>query len=63
LDSWLIDADREVDGLRVIADLHGGDLDDPTAIAEYDEIKEKVREDVGLPRYHHFHFYIPWPQA
>lgn len=42
---WLIDADREVDGLRVIADLHGGELDDPTAIAEYDEIREKVRED------------------
>lgn len=42
---WLIDAEREVDGLRVIADLHGGDLDDPTAIAEYDEIREKVRED------------------
>jgi hypothetical protein len=56
LDSWLIDADRDVDGLRVIADLHGGDLDDPTAIAEYDEIREKVRENVGLPRHHHFHF-------
>ncbi|KAF8167791.1 hypothetical protein B0H34DRAFT_683053 [Crassisporium funariophilum] len=41
---WLIDNDREKEGLRVIADLHGGDLRDPIAVAEYEEIKGKVRE-------------------
>ncbi|TFK36820.1 general substrate transporter [Crucibulum laeve] len=42
---WLIDSGNEAAGLRVIADLHGGDLNDPLAIAEYDEIREKVREE------------------
>ncbi|KAF9474091.1 general substrate transporter [Pholiota conissans] len=42
---WLIDVGREVEGMRVIADLHGGDSDDPIALAEYEEIKDKVRED------------------
>ena len=32
--------------MRVIADLHGGDDSDPIAVAEYQEIKDKVREDV-----------------
>lgn len=35
-----------MDGLQVIADLHGGDTDDPIAKAVYQEIKDKVREDV-----------------
>lgn len=35
--------------MRVIADLHGGDYDNPVAIAEYEEIKDKVREDVRFP--------------
>ncbi|KAF9066453.1 hypothetical protein BDP27DRAFT_1330538 [Rhodocollybia butyracea] len=39
---WLIDNDKDDEGLRVIADLHGGDLDDPIARAEYREIKDKV---------------------
>ncbi|KJA25760.1 hypothetical protein HYPSUDRAFT_37230 [Hypholoma sublateritium FD-334 SS-4] len=42
---WLIDVGNETEGLRVIADLHGGDYDNPIAIAEYEEIKDKVRED------------------
>ncbi|KAF9015490.1 general substrate transporter [Cyathus striatus] len=42
---WLIDTDKEEEGLRVIADLHGGDLSDPVALAEYAEIKDKVREE------------------
>ncbi|KAF9569873.1 general substrate transporter [Agrocybe pediades] len=42
---WLIDSGKEAEGLRVIADLHGGDLHDPVAISEYEEIKDKVRED------------------
>ncbi|KAJ3771280.1 hypothetical protein EV361DRAFT_887287 [Lentinula raphanica] len=39
---WLIDTDKDDEGLRVIADLHGGDLDNPVARAEYREIKDKV---------------------
>ncbi|KAF5356121.1 hypothetical protein D9756_004059 [Leucocoprinus leucothites] len=42
---WLIDTDKEAEGLRVIADLHGGDPDHPVALAEFQEIKEKVREE------------------
>ncbi|KIK69831.1 hypothetical protein GYMLUDRAFT_67119 [Collybiopsis luxurians FD-317 M1] len=34
--------DKDDEGLRVIADLHGGDLDNPVAKAEYREIKDKV---------------------
>ena len=45
---WLIDNDKEMDGLQVIADLHGGDSDDPIAIAVYQEIKDKVREVVCI---------------
>ena len=37
-----------MDGLQVIADLHGGDPDDPTAMAVYQEIQDKVREDVCM---------------
>jgi hypothetical protein len=33
--------------MRVIADLHGGDLDDPVAKAEFNEIKEKVLLEVS----------------
>jgi hypothetical protein len=32
--------------MRVIADLHGGDLDNEKAILEFEEIKEKVTQDV-----------------
>ncbi|THU85990.1 general substrate transporter [Dendrothele bispora CBS 962.96] len=39
---WLIDTDKDDEGLRILADLHGGDLDDPIAKAEYREIKDKV---------------------
>jgi len=42
---WLIDTDRNIEGMQVIADLHGGDPDDPTAVAEYQEIKDKVLEE------------------
>ncbi|KAF8973693.1 general substrate transporter [Flammula alnicola] len=42
---WLIDNGKETDGMQVIADLHGGEPDDPVALAEYEEIKDKVRED------------------
>ncbi|GLB38765.1 putative major facilitator superfamily, sugar transporter (TC 2.A.1.1) family protein [Lyophyllum shimeji] len=39
---WLIDTDKDDEGLRVLADLHGGDIDNPVANAEFREIKEKV---------------------
>lgn len=32
--------------MRVIADLHGGDLNDPIAVAEFQEIRDKVHEEV-----------------
>ncbi|KIM47902.1 hypothetical protein M413DRAFT_62685 [Hebeloma cylindrosporum] len=42
---WLIDVGEEAEGMQVIADLHGGNPHDPVAVAEYEEIKDKVRED------------------
>ncbi|KAI0274743.1 general substrate transporter [Gloeopeniophorella convolvens] len=39
---WLIDVDRDEEGMRVIADLHGGDPEDLVAKAEFREIKERV---------------------
>ncbi|KAJ7600760.1 hypothetical protein C8J56DRAFT_847374 [Mycena floridula] len=39
---WLIDTDKDDEGLRVLADLHGGDLDNPIAREEFREIKNKV---------------------
>lgn len=46
---WLIDKDKEKEGLRVIADLHSGDLNDPLALVEYQEIKDKVLQEVRVP--------------
>ena len=45
--SWLIDNDRDADGMQVIADLHGGDLGDPSAKAVFREIKDRVNFDVS----------------
>lgn len=42
---WLIDTDKDVEGMRVIADLHGGNLDNPVAVAEFQDIKGKVHEE------------------
>jgi len=42
---WLIDVGKEAEGMQVIADLHGGNRLDPVAVAEYEEINDKVRED------------------
>jgi hypothetical protein len=33
--------------MRVIADLHGGDMDNPVAKAEFQEIKDKVLLEVS----------------
>lgn len=45
--SWLLDHDRDIDGMRVIADLHGGDLENASAKAEFQEIKDRVDFDVS----------------
>ncbi|KAI0053369.1 general substrate transporter [Auriscalpium vulgare] len=39
---WLIDVDRDEEGMLVIADLHGGDPEDLVAKAEFQEIKDRV---------------------
>ena len=40
---WLLDNDRDEEGMRVLADLHGGgDPREPRARLEYREIKENV---------------------
>ena len=45
--SWLIDNDRDADGMQVIADLYGGDLGDASAKAVFREIKDRVNFDVS----------------
>jgi hypothetical protein len=45
---WLIDTDHDMEGMRVIADLHGGDPENEIAKAEFREIKEKVIAEVCL---------------
>lgn len=45
---WLIDVGRDAEGLRVIADLHGGDPDNPEAVAEFKEIRDTTAAFVGL---------------
>jgi hypothetical protein len=44
---WLIDTDKDAEGMRVIADLHGGDPEDMLAKAEFQEIKDKVTFEVS----------------
>lgn len=44
--SWLIDVDRDNEGMRVIVDLHGGDPEDLVAKAEFHEIKQRVISEV-----------------
>ena len=45
---FLVDTDQEVEGLAVIADFQGRDLDDELVIAEYKEIRDAVLADVSL---------------
>ncbi len=47
---WLIDTDKDDEGLRILADLHGGDLNNVVARAEYQEIKDKVIMEVRTSR-------------
>ncbi|KAF7320085.1 MFS domain-containing protein [Mycena kentingensis (nom. inval.)] len=42
---WLIDIDKDDEGMAVIADLHGGDPENIVAIAEFEGIKDKVQEE------------------
>ncbi|KAL6310034.1 general substrate transporter [Sparassis latifolia] len=39
---WLIDTDKDVEGMQVIVDLHGGDPHDVVANEEFREIKDSV---------------------
>jgi len=39
---WLIDVDRDEEGMQVLVDLHGGDPDDIIANEEFQEIKDRV---------------------
>jgi len=39
---WLIDTDKDAEGMRVIADLHGGDPESLLAKTEFQEIRDKV---------------------
>ncbi|KAJ7075823.1 general substrate transporter [Mycena belliarum] len=39
---WLIDTDKDDEGMRVLIDLRGGDPHDRVALAEFQEIKDKV---------------------
>ncbi|KAJ6622568.1 general substrate transporter [Mycena sp. CBHHK59/15] len=39
---WLIDTDKDEQGMKVLVDLHGGDPRDAGAKAEFQEIKDKV---------------------
>lgn len=44
---WLVDTDKDDEGFRVIADLHGGDMNNPVAKSEFREIKDKVLSEVS----------------
>ena len=44
--SWLIDNGKDQEGLEVLADLHGGDLNNSVAQAEFKEIRGKVISEV-----------------
>lgn len=46
---YLIDTDQEVEGLGVIADFQGKELDDEKVVEEYKEIRDAVLLDVSLP--------------
>jgi hypothetical protein len=45
---FLIDTDQDDEGLRVIADFHDGNMDDPITRSEFTEIKEAILADVSL---------------
>lgn len=45
---WLIDTDKDDEGLRVLIDLHGGDPNNEIANAEFQEIKDRVMFEVCL---------------
>ena len=44
---FLVDTDREVEGLRVIADFQGKPLDHEDVLLEYKEIRDAVLLDVS----------------
>lgn len=50
---WLLDTDRDTEGMRVLVDLHGGDPDDVIAKAEFAEIKERIVFEVSCACFVH----------
>ena len=44
---WLIDTGRDEEGMVVLADLHGGNLDDPKAMEEFREIRHAVEQEAS----------------
>ncbi|KAJ7596906.1 general substrate transporter [Mycena floridula] len=42
---WLIDTDRDEEGMRILVDLHGGNPENLVAISEFQEIKNRVLEE------------------
>ena len=44
---WLIDTGRDEEGMIVLADLHGGNLEDPKAVAEFREISHAVEQEAS----------------
>jgi hypothetical protein len=47
MNRFLVDTDREVEGLRVIADFQGKPLDHEDVLLEYKEIRDAVLLDVS----------------
>ena len=43
-----MDNDQDDIGKAVIIDLHGGDIDDDEALAEFQEIKDVVMKEVSV---------------
>jgi hypothetical protein len=44
---WLIDTGKDDEGMIVIADLHGGNLEDVQARAEFREIRDAVEQEAS----------------
>lgn len=47
---WLIDIGKDNEGMIVIADLHGGDLDNDKAREEFREIRDVVAQEASLTK-------------
>lgn len=59
VDRWLLDVDRDEEGMQVLVDLHGGDPNDVTANEEFQDIKDRIIFEVRIfshdfSKYSHF---------